>query len=105
MTKLLDSYSPTIVREFYASYRDTIVLLMRPHLGLIRFSRLIQLDHTLVRRVILDIREETIHRVMFGLDYIIHASTMEFNHRLSIIQDHHIIQDIKHRAERVERAR
>ncbi|KAF3634236.1 hypothetical protein FXO38_25235 [Capsicum annuum] len=67
-TKTLSSYSPDMVWEFYASYRDIVVLSMHRHPGLIRFARQPQLEHSLVRGVRVDILIETTHRV-FKLYY------------------------------------
>ncbi|KAF3677808.1 hypothetical protein FXO37_04679, partial [Capsicum annuum] len=105
MTRTLGSYSLDMVMEFYASYRATIVFPMLYHSGFIRFAWQPQLDHTLVRGVRVDAREETFCRVIFGLDFITPASIGEYNHRLRIIWDPHIIRDAKNSPERPEMAR
>lgn len=55
MIKPLGSYSPTMVQEFFASYRATVVIPMHKYPGLVRFVRQPQLDHTLVRGIEVDI--------------------------------------------------
>lgn len=66
-----------MVHGFYASYRVTIVLPMCHHLRFIIFARQLQLDHILVRGVGDDVIEETIRRVMFGIDFTTPASISE----------------------------
>ncbi|KAF3625770.1 hypothetical protein FXO38_29593 [Capsicum annuum] len=102
MTRPYSSYSPTMVWEFYESYRATVVLSMRHHPSLIKFARQPQLDHTLVKGVRVDVRKKTISRVMLGPNYVTHISIVKCDHRLRIIRDCYIIHDIEHRVERVK---
>lgn len=74
ITRTLDSYSLTMIWEFYAFYRATVVLPMSHHPDLITFSRHSHLEHTLVR---VYISTETIHRIIFSPEYITPTSTAE----------------------------
>lgn len=105
MTWPLNSYSTAMVHEFYTSYRSIVVLPMHHYPGFIRFVWQPYLDHTLVRSVRVDVRKKTIHRVIFGQDYITPIPTAKCVHILKIAWDCHIMQDAEHRAERLEMAR
>lgn len=94
-----------MVQDFYASYRAIIVFPMSYHPCFIIFARYSQLDHTLIRGVKVDIREEAIHKVMLSLNYIAPASTVKCNDRLRIVWNLYIIRYIEHRAVRFEMAR
>lgn len=55
------------------------------------------LDHTLTREVKVDLLVETINWVIFGLDYINPASTVECDYILRVIYDKYIMWEPEHR--------
>lgn len=70
---------------------------MHRFLGLMKHMEQTQLEQTRVRKVRVNILADTICQVIFGLDYITSASTVECDYRLRVALDRHIMREAEHR--------
>lgn len=84
---------------------DATLYLATPKRAISRHIEQPQLKKTLVRGVMVDISVIAIHQVLFHLDYIDPASTIECDFRLRVVYDRYVIRGAENRHERVEMTR
>lgn len=70
-----------MVHEFYATYTTTIL------------STLPKVTHTRVRGWKVDISEATIHRILFGPEFLAPRSTAEYDYKLGQTKDKALTRD------------